>query len=155
MRTCNFDFFFLAAVTFVLGLPGLVHADGFIIINRPPTPIPAPFPYAPLEVTYHHVNVKIDGQICTTSVDEEFYNPNAQKLEGTYLFPIPATAQIDKFTMEINGKETEAELLPADKARSIYEDIVRRERDPALLEYSTAASFASTFTRSREKAART
>jgi len=119
----------------------LGRADGFIVINRP-VPMPnAPFAFAPLEVSYHHVNVKIDGQICTTSVDEEFYNPNPQKLEGTYLFPVPKTAQIDKFTMQINGQETEAELLPADKARAIYEDIVRRERDPALLEYADRGVF--------------
>lgn len=131
----------LSASALLLALPAPVRADGFIVINRPVSPIPAPFPYAPLEVTYHHVNVKIDGQICTTSVDEEFYNPNPQRLEGTYLFPVPKTAQIDKFTMEINGKETEAELLDADKARAIYEDIVRRERDPALLEYADRGVF--------------
>ncbi len=38
--------------------------------------------------------------------------------------------------MEIGGKMVEAELLPADKARQIYEDIVRKMRDPALLEYA-------------------
>jgi len=100
-----------------------------------------PFSFAPLEVSYHHVDVKINGQIATTSVDEEFYNPNPQQLEGTYLFPIPKNAQIDKFMMEINGKETDAELLAADKARAIYEDIVRRERDPALLEYADRGVF--------------
>ncbi len=131
----------LTASTLLLAFSAPVRADGFIVINRPVSPIPAPFPYAPLEVTYHHVNVRIDGQICTTSVDEEFYNPNPQRLEGTYLFPVPVTAQIDKFTMEINGQETEAELLPADKARAIYEDIVRRERDPALLEYADRGVF--------------
>ena len=131
----------LLAVSTLLLAP-LLRADGFIVISRPPGPVPmVPFRFAPLEVTYHHVNVKIDGQICTTSVDEEFYNPNPQQLEGTYLFPVPTTAQIDKFTMEINGKETEAELLPADKARAIYEDIVRRERDPALLEYADRGVF--------------
>jgi len=129
----------LTASTLIFTAP--VRADGFIVINRPVTAIVAPFPYAPLEVSYHHVNVKIDGQICTTSVDEEFYNPNPQQLEGTYLFPVPKTAQIDKFTMQINGKETEAELLAADKARAIYENIVRRERDPALLEYADRGVF--------------
>jgi Ca-activated chloride channel homolog len=126
-------------------------ADGFIVVDeahwhprppewpgwRPPIP-PAPRPYvfAPLEVTYHHVNVQIDGQIATTTVDEEFYNPNPQRLEGTYLFPVPKGAQINKFTMDIGGKQVEAELLSADKARSIYEDIVRKLKDPALLEYA-------------------
>lgn len=122
------------------------HADGLIIIDEahwlPPShprphPMPhPPRPYTPLEVSYHHVTVKIDGQIATTSVDQEFYNPNNQRLEGTYLFPIPRGAQIDKFTMDIGGKMVEAELLPAAKARAIYEDIVRKLKDPALLEYA-------------------
>jgi Ca-activated chloride channel family protein len=38
--------------------------------------------------------------------------------------------------MEIGGKSVDAELLPADKARGIYEDIVRKMRDPALLQYA-------------------
>jgi Ca-activated chloride channel family protein len=133
----------LAAFALMGGLPLLVRADGFIVINRPvpgPGPVP-PFAFAPLEVSYHHVDVKIDGQVCTTSVDEEFLNPNSQILEGTYLFPVPKNAQIDKFSMQINGKETTAELLDADKARGIYEDIVRRERDPALLEYADRGVF--------------
>ena len=82
------------------------------------------------------MDVKIDSQIATTTVDEEFYNPNSQRLEGTYLFPVPKGAQIDKFTMDIGGRQVEAELLSADKARKIYEDIVRKMRDPALLEYA-------------------
>lgn len=121
------------------------RADGLIIVDeahwrpspRHPHPMPhPPRPYTPLEVSYHHVTVKVDGQIATTSVDQEFYNPNNQQLEGTYLFPIPRGAQIDKFTMDIGGKMMEAELLPAAKARAIYEDIVRKMKDPALLEYA-------------------
>ena len=38
--------------------------------------------------------------------------------------------------MDIDGKQVEAELLPADKARTIYNDIVRKSKDPALLEYA-------------------
>lgn len=104
-------------------------------------PPPRTYVFAPLEVSYHHVNVKIDGQIAVTSVDQEFYNPNPSRLEGTYLFPIPKGAQLDKFTMDIGGKQVEAELLSADKARQIYEDIVRKARDPALLEYADRDAF--------------
>jgi Ca-activated chloride channel family protein len=112
-------------------------ADGFIVVHPIPGPPPTqPYAFAPLEITYHHVNVKINGQIATTAVDQEFYNPNPQRLEGTYLFPVPKGAQIDKFSMEIAGRQVDAELLDADKARSIYEDIVRKMRDPALLEYA-------------------
>ena len=89
-----------------------------------------------MEVSYVKVNTRINDQIAVTSVDQEFYNPNPSRLEGTFVFPIPKGAHIDKFTMEIDGKQAEAELLSADKARHIYEDIVRKLKDPALLEYA-------------------
>ena len=101
-----------------------------------PFPPPRPHPFAPLDVNYVKVHTRITDQVAVTSVDQEFYNPNPARLEGTFVFPIPKGAHIDKFTMEIDGKQVEAELLPADKARRIYEDIVRKLRDPALLEYA-------------------
>lgn len=107
-------------------------ADGFIVIPRP-HPLPNPFP---LEVIYHKVDVRIDGQSAVTKIDQSFYNPSHHQLEGFYIFPVPKGAVISNFTMVINGKESTAELLDADKARKIYEDIVRQMRDPALLEYS-------------------
>ncbi|HSI35239.1 MAG: VIT domain-containing protein [Phycisphaerae bacterium] len=125
-------------------VPALVRADGFIVIHPPSQPIAVPrghFSFAPLEVTYHRVDVEVNDQVAVTSVDQEFYNPNHQQLEGTYLFPLPAGAHIDKFSMDVNGTMQEAELLPADKARAIYEDIVRRSKDPALLEYMGRDAF--------------
>jgi Ca-activated chloride channel family protein len=121
---------------FLLGGISQSRGDGFIIIERPIYVPPTHFPFAPLEVTSHQVNIKIDGQVAITSIDQEFYNPNDQRLEGFYMFPVPKGAHIDKFSMEIGGKSVDAELLPADKARGIYEDIVRKMRDPALLEYA-------------------
>ena len=101
-----------------------------------PFPPPRPHPFAPLDVNYVQVHTRITDQVAVTSVDQEFYNPNPARLEGTFVFPIPKGAHINKFTMEIDGKQVEAELLPAEKARRIYEDIVRKLRDPALLEYA-------------------
>ncbi len=105
---------------------------------RPPRPWPPPRPhaFAPLEVNYVKVNTRITDQVAVTAVDQEFYNPNPARLEGTFLFPIPKGAHLNKFTMEIDGKQVEAELLPAEKARRIYEDIVRKLKDPALFEYA-------------------
>ena len=127
-------------------------AAGFIIVDEahwwpepiPPHPIPPhPWPpphrhhaFAPLEVANVNVQTRINDQVATTSIAQEFYNPNAARLEGTFIFPIPKGAHINKFTMDIDGKPVEAELLAADKARHIYEDIVRKLKDPALLEYS-------------------
>jgi Ca-activated chloride channel family protein len=74
--------------------------------------------------------------VAVTTLEQEFRNPNPQRLEGTFLFPVPKGAQLDRFTLEIDGKSVDAELLEATKARQIYEDIVRRAKDPALLEYA-------------------
>src|SRR5262245_765241 len=131
----------LAIGLFLLGSVSLSRGDGFIVVERPIYVLPTHFPFAPLEVTSHQVNVKIDGQVAITSIDQEFYNPNDQRLEGFYMFPVPKGAHIDKFSMEIGGKSVDAELLPADKARGIYEDIVRKMRDPALLEYASRDLF--------------
>ncbi len=143
----------LLLVLSLLATSAAALADGLIIIhNPPPRPIhrpphhaphwhrPHPV-FAPLEVAFHKVDVAIDGQKATTRVDQEFFNPNDSVLEGEYLFPIPTGAHIDKFTMRVGDKDLEAELLDAAKARAIYEDIVRKQRDPALLEYTGRAAF--------------
>jgi len=140
------------AVLFVIATPG-ARAGGLIIVrdwtNLPPREVivtgsqrmhPIPdmrwrFPLAPLEVASEKIDAKIKDQVATVSIEQEFYNPNARQLEGTFLFPIPKGAHLDKFKMEIAGRMVEPELLTAEKARRIYEDIVRAARDPALLEY--------------------
>src|SRR2546421_6940857 len=143
----------LFALCGIVALPS--RGAGLIIIEDPslwpgphpipPRPVPPwprsihpprPYVFAPMEVSYVKVNTRIADQVAVTAVDQEFYNPNSSRLEGTFVFPIPKGAHINKFTMEIDGKQVEAELLAADKARHIYEDIVRKLKDPALLEYA-------------------
>jgi Ca-activated chloride channel family protein len=125
----------------------IVIDDGHPIIlpPRPPYPPHPPIPpwsrpqphvFAPLEVSFLKVDTRIKDQVALTKVDQEFFNPNSRPMEGTFFFPAPKGAAISKFTVEIGGKPVEAELLPADKARGIYEDIVRRMKDPALLEFA-------------------
>jgi Ca-activated chloride channel family protein len=138
---------FLAFVGMVAPASGI----GLIIVEDPswwpgpdrPTPIPRPWPppprvyrFAPLEVRSVTASTRVTDQLAVTTIDQEFHNPNAARLEGTFIFPIPKGAHLDKFTMEIDGKRVEAELLSAEKARHIYEDIVRKIKDPALLEYA-------------------
>ncbi len=111
---------------------GFVFADGIIIPDPVPGVIEKP---NPLSVQYHRVTVDINNQVATTSIDQVFKNDYPTDLEGTYIFPLPDDASISSFSMYINGKETEGEILDKDKARQIYEDIVRRMKDPGLLEY--------------------
>ena len=80
-------------------------ADGFIVV--PPSPPEMPhLRNVPLWVKSHAVTVKVDARVAVTEVDEVFVNPNPRALEGTYLFPLPEGATIDRFSMWIDGKET-------------------------------------------------
>lgn len=119
---------FLAAV-----LP--LSAQWIIVPSPPPMPRPAPGMFA-LECQSLQVESVISSAAAQTVLNQTFYNPSSHQLEGYYYFPLPEGATIMAFSMFINGKETPAELLDAEKARKIYEDIVRKQLDPALLEYS-------------------
>jgi Ca-activated chloride channel family protein len=89
----------------------------------------------PLAIKSHRVSVDIQGNIATTRVAEEFLNSTGRRLEATFIFPVPREAALTDFAMFINGKRESGEVVEAGRAREIYEDIVRRTRDPGLLEY--------------------
>jgi Ca-activated chloride channel family protein len=131
----------LFAFMVVMGITSLrifpAKADG-IIIPDPPIcdPCPITSPMTQLVIRYHHVTVSIDNQIATTQVDQVFYNPNDWAVEGIYVFPIPIDAAVSDFVLWMDGEPITGEVLDADQARRIYEDIVTNLRDPALLEYA-------------------
>ena len=111
-------------------------AQGFIIPWPPRPPRPAPQAPFPLEMTRHRIDVAIEEKTAVTRVEQHFFNPTARQLEGYYLLPLAEGTVLSDFHMTVDGKEMTAELLPADKARGIFEDIVRQSRDPALLEFA-------------------
>ncbi len=133
-------FLLLLAFAWSLAFPGGARADGIIIPEPPicdPGPCPPPQPpLSQLAVRYHHVTVQIQDQVAVTHVDQVFTNPNHWTVEGQYLFPLPQDAAVTGFKLWVDGKPVEGQVLDAKQARRRYEEIVRSQRDPALLEYS-------------------
>lgn len=115
------------------------HSYACRIIYPHPIPMPRPHPMPvvtnPIQTKSHSAEITIDGQLATVNVDAVFYNPNSFQVEGTYFFPLPAAVAVKSFSMFMNGKEMKGELLDATRARAIYEDIVRKMKDPGLLEF--------------------
>lgn len=104
---------------------------------RPPRPIPHPVPLpAALPVKSIRLDTKINGQVATTHVEQVFRNDTRFTLEGTYFFPVPSDASIVEFVIWEDGKGLVGEVLTREEARRIYDEIVRRQRDPGLLEYA-------------------
>ncbi|MGI8555345.1 MAG: VIT domain-containing protein, partial [Pyrinomonadaceae bacterium] len=126
-----------------------INAQGVIIPIicdvRPcrPLPRPVPLPNA-LPVKSINIDVKISGQVATTHVTQIFRNDTPYTLEGTYFFPIPETASISEFAIWENDKKLVGEVRSREEARRIYDDIVRRLRDPGLLEYAGKDLFQAT-----------
>lgn len=126
------------AIIAALAAPFAASADGFIIIDPPVCDPACPEPILvgdQLDVREHHVDVTIENGVAETRVDQTFHNPNDWVAEGTYLFPVPKGAAIGEFRMWVDGQPVEAKLLEANEARETYEEIVRKMRDPALLEF--------------------
>ncbi|MEZ7890516.1 MAG: VIT domain-containing protein [Candidatus Wallbacteria bacterium] len=142
-----FGFLFTVVISLAAALfwPAAVcHADGILIVDYPPDIPPVRRvvrEVPPPSVKFHKVNVEINEQASKTSIDQIFINEFNQELEGTYIFPVPENATVSDFAMFIDGKRQSAELMDKDKARGIYEDIVRRRQDPALLEYMGSNMF--------------
>ena len=90
----------------------------------------------PLAVGYHKVDAVIRDQIAQTTVEQSFINGTDNRLEGVFYFPLPADASISSFGMWIGGELVEADIVEKQRARQIYEDILRRKKDPGLLEWS-------------------
>jgi Ca-activated chloride channel family protein len=128
-----------AALCFVAALLAActAYADGIIV----PVPPPGRAMPPPLSIKYHHVQVAINNQVARTEVDQVFKNNFGAEIEGTYIFPIPEEALINDFSIYVGGEKIAAKLLDRDSALKTYEEIVRRNRDPALLEYAGRAMF--------------
>jgi Ca-activated chloride channel family protein len=118
---------YLLTVSLILGLAGISRGQGLLI------PVDRTIP--PLAQRSHRVRVAIEEQVAVTRVEQTFRNPSPRPLEATYVFPVPPGASVREFAMWVGGKRVDAELVEAAKARRVYTDIVRRTRDPALLEY--------------------
>ena len=128
---------FILLVALVPALPA--YADGIVIPDPPPDVPIVDVPF--LTIKYHRVTVDIDGPVATTHVDQVFVNDAPYEVEGTYIFPLPEEAAISEFALWVDGEKVEGRVLEKDEARAIYEGIVRKRRDPALLEYAGRNAF--------------
>ena len=80
------------------------------------------------------VEVRVTGRVAEVRVEEWFENRGGRVAEGVYVYPLPGEAVFSNFSLYQGDRELRGETMDADRARQIYEEIVRRRRDPALIE---------------------
>ena len=133
-------------------LSSTAGAQGRLIPRPCPQPTPPPcrdgrcdgIPIQPCIVnnaivrTSSTVRVEMVNRVLRYEVSETFINTGRGMGEADYLFPLPAGSAFEDLKLSINGELVSGETMNARDARQIYEDIVRRHRDPALVEWMGA-----------------
>jgi len=116
-------------------LASSAFANGIVVETAKPEPLP------PVRMKEHHVTATIRDRAASVTVEQVFVNHTAAVLEGTYLFPLPPDVAVGEFAMTIGDRMVEGEVLEASRAREVYESIVRKSRDPGILEYAGRGLF--------------
>jgi Ca-activated chloride channel family protein len=84
--------------------------------------------------TRSEVRVRVEGRVAQIEVSEWFINNGRRLAEGDYHYPLPGEAVFQGFSLFQGDAELRGEIMDAERARAIYEEIVRRRADPALIE---------------------
>jgi Ca-activated chloride channel family protein len=130
---------FLLSLVILAGSITVAQAQGVIVPGpcercpRPPRPVTLP---RALPIKSIKIETRIVSQVATTHVEQIFRNDTDATLEGTYLFPIPESASVAEFAIWDGDRRLVGEVRSREEARRIYDEIVRRQRDPGLLEYA-------------------
>jgi len=128
----------LAALALLVAAPALAQDARMPVIR-------APWQNArtstPMRLQALRVDVKIVGHLATTTWDLVVFNPQRSVLEGELTFPLGESQTVSRFAMDVNGALREGVVVEKEKGRQVFEDIVRRNVDPGLLEKITGNSF--------------
>lgn len=140
----------LAAFALLLVASSAWAQGVLVIINHPhPVPLPRPIVIRPApqpEVLTYKIKelasqTRINDQVARVQVSQSFVNTSSRQMEVSFLFPLPHQGAIDQLTFMVDGKEIAGKLMKADEARKIYQEHVRKNQDPALLEWTDCGLF--------------
>jgi len=87
-----------------------------------------------IRIEIDRIDAKVEEGVANVTVDETFRNTTGQVLEGVYRFQLPDDAVIGAFSMWMGGVEKHGRVLESGQARRTYDAIVRKQKDPGLLE---------------------
>ena len=89
-----------------------------------------------VEITQVDASVSVNEQVATTVMTVHLKNPTSRQLEARVMIPVPNEVVVRGFDFQGAASEPTAQLLARDEARRIYNQIVSKLRDPALLEFA-------------------
>ncbi len=88
-----------------------------------------------IEITEIGALIDILEGTATTTIEIRLRNTSGRRQEAELIVPVPDGAVVRGFAYDGPGGEITAEVLSKDEARRIYERLVAKIRDPALVEF--------------------
>ena len=119
------------ALSLFVGGAAAVAAQGWIEQELPPRLVGPP---TGIERVRSAVQVTVSGRVARVTVEEWFRNGGSGLGEGVYHYALPGEAVFSRVSLWQGDAELTGEMMDAGQARQIYENIVRRRKDPALVE---------------------
>lgn len=95
----------------------------------------------PIRLHTLHIDVKVVGNMATTTMEMIFENRENRILEGELYFPLGEGQTVSRFALDIDGKMREGVVVEKEKGRQVFEEVVRRNVDPGLLEWTQGNNF--------------
>jgi Ca-activated chloride channel family protein len=88
-----------------------------------------------IEITQVDVLIDILESTATTTIEIGLRNTTNRRQEAELVVPVPDRAVVRGFAYDGPSGEITAKVLPKDEAKKIYQQLVAKIRDPALVEF--------------------
>lgn len=95
----------------------------------------------PVSISRTEVKSRVMDFLAETEVTLVFHNPNTRVMEGELTCPLPSGATVQGYALDINGCMVDGVPVPRQKARVAFEEEVRKQVDPGLVEWSGGNMF--------------
>lgn len=95
----------------------------------------------PMTLAAYDVDVKVQSFAAEVAVTMTFRNETDRELAGNLYFPLPEGVTIDGYALDIAGQMIDGVAVTKERARVVYETVVRQGIDPGLVEWSGGNSF--------------
>ncbi len=101
--------------------------SGALVVTKDQKIIPCPLKHT-------DVKARVDGFIASVDVTQQYTNPFSEKIEATYVFPLPENAAINEFVMTIGDRTIRGIIREKEEAKQIYAAAKQQGYTAALLE---------------------
>jgi len=80
------------------------------------------------------VDIRVSGFVARVQVRQRFQNQAEEWLDGTYLFPLPEMAAVDRMALRVGDRRIEGRIQEREEAKRTFEAARKEGRSTSLLE---------------------